>query len=244
MSEIQVDTVAEKTSANGVTVDGLNIKDSKLVTANSVVAANITADAVDATKIADDAISEEHLDVTSITGHGALTSVANDDLVLISDTSASAALKKMTVANLVANAGGGKVLQVISATDSTTRTTTSTSYVTGSNSMTVTITPASTSSKIFIIATFGAHKNSGVSAYTVFRGGSAISGAPAVMALLKMVNDMPQNGAFNFLDSPSSTSELVYQFMFRSVQGSNASSINPSNGAQSTGNFTVMEIGG
>ena len=37
MSEIKVDTVAEKTSANGVTVDGLNIKDSKLVTANSVV---------------------------------------------------------------------------------------------------------------------------------------------------------------------------------------------------------------
>ena len=141
-------------------------------------------------------------------------------------------------------AGGGKVLQVISATDSTTRATTSTSYVTGSNSMTVTITPATTSSKIFIIATFGAHKNSGISAYTVFRGGSAISGAPAVMALLKMTNDNPQNGAFNFLDSPSSTSELVYQFMFRTVEGSNESSINPSNGAQSTGNFTVMEIGG
>ena len=117
MSEIQVDTIAEKTSTNGVTVDGLNIKDSKLVTTNSVVTANITdanvtlaklaGDSVDATKIADDAVSDEHLDVTSITGHGALTSVANDDLVLISDTSASAALKKMTVANLVANAGGG-----------------------------------------------------------------------------------------------------------------------------------------
>jgi len=33
---IEVDTVNEATAANGVTVDGLNIKDSKLVTANSV----------------------------------------------------------------------------------------------------------------------------------------------------------------------------------------------------------------
>ena len=41
MSEIKVDTVAEKTSANGVTIDGLNIKDSKLVTANSVVPTNL-----------------------------------------------------------------------------------------------------------------------------------------------------------------------------------------------------------
>jgi len=35
-SEIKVDTVSEKTSANGVTIDGVNIKDSKIVTANSV----------------------------------------------------------------------------------------------------------------------------------------------------------------------------------------------------------------
>ena len=41
MSEIKVDTVAEKTSANGVTIDGLNIKDSKLVTANSIVPTNL-----------------------------------------------------------------------------------------------------------------------------------------------------------------------------------------------------------
>ena len=105
-SIVKVDTIQENTSANGITVDGLNIKDSKLTTSNSVVAANITADAVDATKIADDAISEEHLDVTAITGHSAETSVATDDLILISDTSASGALKKMTRANFVSGIGG------------------------------------------------------------------------------------------------------------------------------------------
>jgi len=61
----------------------------------------LAADAVDATKIADDAISEEHLDNTAVTGFGAETVIAQDDLILISDTSASAALKKMTRENFV-----------------------------------------------------------------------------------------------------------------------------------------------
>ena len=46
----------------------------------------ITADAIDATKIADDAISEEHLDATAITGHTALAEApASTDEFLISD---------------------------------------------------------------------------------------------------------------------------------------------------------------
>ena len=104
-SIVKVDTIQENTSANGITVDGLNIKDSKLVTANSVVASNITADAIDATKIVDNAISEEHLDVTSITGHTAETSIADGDTILIHDASASA-LRKMTKANFVSGIGG------------------------------------------------------------------------------------------------------------------------------------------
>ena len=43
---------------------------------------------------------------TIITGQTALTSVASDDTVLISDTSASGALKKMTRANFVSGIGG------------------------------------------------------------------------------------------------------------------------------------------
>lgn len=43
---LTVDTVSEFTGANGVTVDGLNIKDSKLNTNNSVVTSNITDAAV------------------------------------------------------------------------------------------------------------------------------------------------------------------------------------------------------
>jgi len=49
---LNTDTVNEFTSANGVTVDGLNIKDSKLNTNNSVVTANITDSAVTTVKLA------------------------------------------------------------------------------------------------------------------------------------------------------------------------------------------------
>lgn len=48
---LTVDTVSEFTGANGVTVDGVNIKDGALNTNNSVVAANITASAVQPNKL-------------------------------------------------------------------------------------------------------------------------------------------------------------------------------------------------
>lgn len=48
----KMDTISEVTAANGVTVDGLNIKDNKLNTNDSVVTANITNAAVTANKLA------------------------------------------------------------------------------------------------------------------------------------------------------------------------------------------------
>jgi hypothetical protein len=73
--------------------------------AGSVGTSQLAADAVTGAKIADDAISDEHLDPTAITGQGAETSIASDDLILLSDTSASGALKKMTQANFVSGVG-------------------------------------------------------------------------------------------------------------------------------------------
>ena len=62
-------------------------------------------DTVTAAKIVDDAISDEHLDVTAITGQTAETSVADGDTILIHDASASA-LRKMTRSNFVSGVGG------------------------------------------------------------------------------------------------------------------------------------------
>ena len=53
------------------------------------------------TKIADDAISEEHLDNTAITGHTELSATAaDDDVLLVFDTS-SGSLKKIQSSNVV-----------------------------------------------------------------------------------------------------------------------------------------------
>ena len=107
-----------KIADNGVTTAKINadaVTDAKIaddvvgsehLTAGEVDTTALGADAVTAAKIADDAISDEHLDPTAITGQTAETSIATDDLILISDTSASGALKKMTRANFVSGVGG------------------------------------------------------------------------------------------------------------------------------------------
>ena len=44
----------------------------------------------------------------------------------------------------------GQIIQVVTATDSTERTTTSTSYVAASNTLSVSLTPSSASNKVFV----------------------------------------------------------------------------------------------
>jgi len=66
----------------------------------AVERAKVGADAIDATKIADDAISEEHIDITAITGNTELSATAaDDDVLLIYDTSAGA-IKKIQSSNV------------------------------------------------------------------------------------------------------------------------------------------------
>ena len=92
--------------ATATNAPGAGSVNTAAITDLNVTTAKIAADAVNGDKIADDAISDEHLDPTAITGQTAETTIADDDLILISDTSASAALKKMTKANFVSGVGG------------------------------------------------------------------------------------------------------------------------------------------
>jgi len=91
-----------KVIKNGITADAI---DATKVADNAIVTDGINADAVNSAKIADDAISDEHLDPTVITGQTAETSIADGDTLLIHDASASA-LRKMTKANFVSGIGG------------------------------------------------------------------------------------------------------------------------------------------
>jgi len=229
-----------KIADNGVTTAKINadaITDAKIaddvvgsehLTAGEVDTTALGADAVTAAKIADDAISDEHLDATAITGQTAETSVADDDLVLISDTSASAALKKMTVSNLVANAGGGKIGQVVSTFKSDAFSSTADGFfdITG---LSVSITPSATSSKVLVISDLALSASDFASyniGFKVLRGSTSIGISTAGAS-----SSLNYSGGFNFntstgvayafgnskifLDSPSSTSSLTYK-----VQGS------------------------
>ena len=98
---------ASTTTKGGVKVDGttLGIASAVISVKNlGISTAKIAADAVTAAKIADNAISEEHLDVTAITGHGDLgANLASGDSLLVHDTSANSndgALVEATIGNL------------------------------------------------------------------------------------------------------------------------------------------------
>ena len=70
------------------------------ITDAAVESAKVGADAIDATKIADDAISEEHLDNTAITGFSEETSVQSTDQILVYDQS-SGTIKKISQTNIM-----------------------------------------------------------------------------------------------------------------------------------------------
>ena len=140
--------------------------------------------------------------------------------------------------NTFAVPGGGKVLQVVTATDSTERSTTSTSYVTASNTLSVTITPSSSSNKILILVSgCGYGGSGGVFNTTIYKNGSNLTGASG---FLRSENGSAVTG-FNqsiiYLDSPATTSATTYQVY---IKTSTATALINLGG--STGTITAMEI--
>ena len=91
-------------------------------------------------------LTNKSIVATQLTG----TITPSDNTVSIAKLTATGTKDSTTFLrgdNTFAEAGGGKILQVLGATDSTYRTTSSQSFVTASNTLSVAITPSSTSSK-------------------------------------------------------------------------------------------------
>jgi hypothetical protein len=112
-------------------------------------------------------------------------------------------------------ATAGQVIQVLSAYDSTGRTTTSTSFVTGSNTLSVSITPSSSSNKILIFVYTGFCRNdSGTGCYqTIYRNGSTNLGDATYG--FQAIGGPGYPCSYSFLDSPATTSATTYQVYFR-----------------------------
>ena len=229
MSEIKVDTVAEKTSANGVTVDGLNIKDSKLVTANSVVTSNVTDANITSGKIADDAITlakmasgtDGNIISYDASGNPVAIATGNDGQVLTSTGAGSPPAFE-------ALPGGGKVLQVVQGTDTSSRSSSSTNYVTGT--INASITPSATGSKVLVHIT-GTMRNG---TFNIYRASTDLGGGQG----FGQTNGDEVISAIHYLDSPSTTSATTYTGY---MKASNGGTVYFGRGGYTV--ITLMEIG-
>jgi hypothetical protein len=118
---------------------------------------------------------------------------------------------------VIAAAGGGKILQVVSAKDETTRTMNSGSYSMFGNTLTLTITPTATSSRIFL--TFNVHLHTNAAEYRAMIKRD-IGGAGATNLTSRDTMDFEagyynnNNSDLQYIDSPNTTSECVYEIYF------------------------------
>jgi|DEB3_MinimDraft_2_1074329.scaffolds.fasta_scaffold00056_11 hypothetical protein len=141
-------------------------------------------------------------------------------------------------------AGGGKVLQVVNATYSTSATSSSDTWT--DTGLTVTITPTASTSKILIIGAInGCGKETSSSAalgLRLMRGATQLAFFGDTIGYnASTVEARVGTGATaSYLDSPATTSATTYKFQFRSSQNSSTVFIQ---GGNSTSNITVLEIG-
>lgn len=120
--------------------------------------------------------------------------------------------------------GSGQIVkQLVTATDSTNRSTTSSSptWVTASNTLSVTITPTNASNKVYIVVTASVSTSTANSAgyFTIFRNGStnlgsANNGMTTIYGNGYGANTARQTMSISFLDSPATTSATTYQLYF------------------------------
>jgi hypothetical protein len=156
-------------------------------------------------------------------------------------TNKSIAATQLTGTIAAAALPAGSVLQVVNATYATETATTSASFV--DTGLTATITPSSTSSKVLVILTPAITQSPiAVISLNLFRGSSLFTwGVRVGWNSGAGVSEVSTIASFSYLDSPSSTSALVYKVQMKRDSGS-GTIYAQGNGAYST--ITLMEIQG
>jgi hypothetical protein len=141
----------------------------------------------------------------------------------------------------------GRVLQVVQGITTTETSTSSSSYV--DTGLSATITPSSASSKILVALVHTENEKSSGSGsnrigMSLLRNGAAILGSTSFTSGNLYTNSALQNRgniAFNYLDSPASTSALTYKTQFRSNDATSQVTVQV-NGAASPSTMILMEI--
>jgi len=183
------------------------------------------------------------------------TQAGNTSLIMPSGTGTSGQVIQTDGSGALSFAGG-TILNTWTATDTTGRSTTSTSFGVNGNTASVTLTPASADSKflVFVRTTMRASDGNDAWSITVFRDSTNL--APAATQGFAQGNSVPGVSATTFpvtivhLDSPNTISEIVYQPQFRFIDldsDTGSALMGYTGGGDSTGpgtTITVFEIGG
>ncbi len=180
----------------------------------------------------------------SIDSSGNFTSTSIDA------TKLSGALPAIDGSALTNLPGGGKVLQVVTGVSNSTTTNSTTTY-TQATGMSLSITPTSTSSKILVLMSFNTHENTGdvLTVASIFRGSTNLAAEPfdGMSICYHAATDSISQIGLSHLDSPSTTSTITYNLMFKQhTWASGYCQIGFNIGGASTGadnTITLMEIG-
>jgi len=138
---------------------------------------------------------------------------------------------------------GGKVLQVVQGTTSTPVSSTSDTFA--DTGVTANITPSSTSNKIFIMVTLcGVEKRSNcLSRHRLLKDGSQLALYNNLSPYDNTGDRKTDQNSFNYLDSPSSTSQLTYKVQYSLYPGGGSGTTLVCNN-DSISTITLLEISG
>lgn len=138
----------------------------------------------------------------------------------------------------ITGAGGGKIGQVIQTTSTSNSSTNTSSYGTW---LTVNITPTATSSKVLIFASCGRNDSSSsgnVIQFSLFRDSTDLGSGEGFFTHRNESANAQGHFTINYLDSPSTTSQVAYAIKY--MQDGGSGSVYANNNGR--GSIQVLEV--